>query len=54
MRKSQFSPQQIAKVLKEFDDGKSVSDITRDHGVGENLQVFKEMSGVKECKNLCF
>ena len=33
MRKSKFSPQQIAKILKEFDNGKSVVDITRDHGV---------------------
>ena len=33
MRTSKFSPQQIAKILKEFDNGKSVSDITRDHGV---------------------
>lgn len=33
MRKSRFSPVQIAKILKEFDNGKSVSDITREHGV---------------------
>jgi putative transposase len=33
MRKSKFSPQQIAKILKEFDTGKSVIDITSDHGV---------------------
>ena len=33
MRKSRFSPEQIAKILKEFDNGKSVADITREHGV---------------------
>ena len=33
MRKSRFSPTQIAKILKEFDDGKSVEQISRDHGV---------------------
>lgn len=33
MRKSKFSPAQIAKILKEFDSGKSVLEITRDHGV---------------------
>lgn len=33
MRKSKFSPQQISKILKEFDTGKPVIDITRDHGV---------------------
>ena len=33
MRKSKFSPQQIATILKEFDLWKSVSTITREHGV---------------------
>ena len=33
MRKSKFSPHQIASILKEFDQGKSVSDLTREHGV---------------------
>lgn len=33
MRKSKFTPTQIAKILKEFDNGKSVEEISRDHGV---------------------
>ncbi|WP_417889884.1 IS3 family transposase [Xanthomarina gelatinilytica] len=33
MRKSKFSPQQIAKILKEFDNSKSVDQISREHGV---------------------
>jgi len=33
MRKSKFSPTQIAKILKEFDTGKTVLEITRDYGV---------------------
>lgn len=33
MRKSKFSPTQIAKILKEFDEGKSVDQISRTHGV---------------------
>ncbi len=33
MRKSKFSPQQIASILKEFELGKSVIEITREHGV---------------------
>ncbi len=33
MIKSKFSPTQIAKILKEFEDGKSVHDITREHVV---------------------
>lgn len=30
MRKSKFSPQQIAKILKEFDQGKSSEEISRE------------------------
>ena len=33
MRRSKFSPQQIAKIFKEFDNGKSVEEISREHGV---------------------
>lgn len=33
MRKSKFSPTQIAKILKEFELGKSVPAISREHGV---------------------
>ena len=36
MRKSKFSPQQIAKILKEFDNGKSVDQISREHGVSSS------------------
>ena len=32
MKKSTFSPTQIAGILKEFDQGKSVELITREHG----------------------
>ena len=35
MRKSKFSPTQIAKILKEFDLGKDVETIARDHGVSK-------------------
>jgi len=37
MRKSKFSPIQIAKFLKEFDRGKTVLDIIRDYGVSSAL-----------------
>jgi putative transposase len=33
MRRSKFSPTQIAKILKEFDNGKSVEELSREHGV---------------------
>jgi putative transposase len=35
MKKSQFSPNQIAGILKEFDNGKTAEEITRDHGVSK-------------------
>lgn len=33
MKKSKFSPTQIANILKEFDNGKKVEDISREYGV---------------------
>lgn len=33
MKKSKFSPSQIAAILKEFDNGKKIEEITRTHGV---------------------
>lgn len=33
MRKSKFSLEQIAKILKDFDKGKDVDQITREYGV---------------------
>ena len=33
MRKSRFSPHQISGILKEFDMGKTVNEITREHGI---------------------
>lgn len=33
MKRKRFSPEQIAKVLKEFDQGKTVQEISREHGV---------------------
>lgn len=33
MRKSKFSPHQIAKILKEFDGGKSAQEISREYRV---------------------
>jgi len=52
MKKSTFSPAQIAGILKEFDNGKSAEAITREHGVskaslisGDNaMEVWKHPS----------
>ena len=35
MRKSKFTPTQIATILKEFDLGKDVDTLTREHGVSK-------------------
>jgi putative transposase len=33
MKKSKFSPTQIASILKQFDEGKSVEELSREHGI---------------------
>lgn len=33
MKKSRFSPTQIAKILKEFDSGKTAAEISREYGI---------------------
>lgn len=33
MKKNTFSPTQISGILKEFDNGKRVEELTREHGV---------------------
>lgn len=35
MKKSKFSPTQIAAILKEFEGGKSAEEIYREHGVSK-------------------
>lgn len=33
MKKKRFTPEQIAKVLKEFENGKTAAELSREHGV---------------------
>lgn len=35
MKKKRFTPQQIASILKEHENGKHVDDIVREHGVSK-------------------
>lgn len=35
MKRSKFSPQQIARILKEFDNGKTVAQISREYGISQ-------------------
>ncbi|CAA0183645.1 Transposase IS3 family, ORF-A [Tenacibaculum maritimum] len=56
MRKSKFSPQQIAKILKEYENGRTVEAISREYGVS-SATFYKWRSkyagmNVKELKRL--
>lgn len=33
MKGKRFKPEQISRILKEFEEGKSVQELTREHGV---------------------
>ena len=61
MKKKRFSPEQIAAILKEFENGKSALEIVRDHGVskaafykwrerygGMNSDVLRKMKSLEE------
>jgi putative transposase len=53
MKKSQFSPSQIAGILKEFDNGKTAEEITRDHGVSKaSLYKWRQRYGGMEATEL--
>jgi putative transposase len=53
MKKSTFSPAQIAGILKEFDNGKSAEEITRDHGVSKAaLYKWRQRYGGMEASEL--
>ena len=56
MKKSKFSPQKISKILKEFDNGKTAAEISREYGVSTAAfykwrERFSGMNG-KELKRL--
>jgi len=36
MKKKRFKPEQISSILREYDNGKDVSTIVRDHGVSKS------------------
>lgn len=53
MKKSTFSPTQIASILKEFDDGKTAEQITREHGVSKaTLYKWRQRYGGMEASEL--
>ncbi len=53
MKKSQFSPTQIAGILKEFDNGKTAEEINREHGVSKaSLYKWRQRYGGMEATEL--
>lgn len=53
MKKSTFTPQQIAGILKEFDSGKSAQEIQREHGVSKaSLYKWRQRYGGMEATEL--
>ncbi|MBC7915961.1 MAG: transposase [Pyrinomonadaceae bacterium] len=53
MKKSQFSPTQIANILKEFDNGKTAEEIHREHGLSRaTLYKWRQRYGGMEASEL--
>ena len=53
MKKSTFTPAQIAGILREFDSGKSAEEITREHGVSRAaLYKWRKRYGGMEASEL--
>lgn len=53
MKKSTFSPVQIAGILKEFDNGKSAEELTREYGISKAaLYKWRQRYGGMEASEL--
>lgn len=53
MKRSTFSPAQIAGILKEFDNGKTAEEITREHGLSKaTLYKWRQRYGGMEATEL--
>jgi len=53
MKKKRFSPQQISAILKEYEQGKSVDEITREHGVSRaSFYKWRQRYGGMEASEL--
>jgi putative transposase len=53
MKKSKFSPTQIALILKEFDGGKTVEEISRERGISRaTFYKWRERYGGMEASEL--
>jgi len=53
MKKSKFSPNQIVRILNEFDQGKTAVEVCRDHGISQaTLYNWKKKYGGMEASDL--
>lgn len=53
MKKSQFSPTQIANILKEFEGGKTAETITREYGISKpSLYKWRQRYGGMDASEL--
>ena len=53
MKKTRFSPVQIAGILKSFDQGKSLDEIIREHGISrQTFYSWRKKYGGLEAKEL--
>lgn len=53
MKRSKFSPTQIASILKEFDNGKTAEEINREYGISKaSLYKWRQRYGGMEASEL--
>lgn len=53
MKKSKFSPQEVSRILKDFEQGKSVEEIFREYGVSRaTLYKWRQRYGGMEASEL--
>lgn len=53
MKKSKFTPSQIAGILKSFDDGKSIDELIREHGISRpTFYQWRKKYGGMDAKEL--
>ena len=53
MKRKRFTPQQISKVLKEYENGKSVEELTKEYGVSRaSFYKWRQRYGGMEASEL--
>ena len=53
MKKSKFTPQQIASILKDFDNGRSLDELIREHGISRpTFYVWRKKYGGMDAREM--